>query len=372
MLETVKAGPAPEGSPTQWSPKVPSLQLAWDASSLYALMFCPRYYDLTIRQGWRGDSTDMEFGTLAHGAMEKFDRALLEGKDFDAAQEEAVVWALHASGERLNDTWKPWGGAYYDAWKCSGENKYRPKSTKKCPNSLKAFWGLGSGPGTCPECGSQIVRDVRWVAKKPGKDRPALIRLIVWWTEDLRTMPIKAILRPDGQPATEVHFKVALPFHAKTGEPFWLCGHMDGWCEWGGDKYVRERKSTKSALGAAYWDGFSPNAQVDTYDLVANLLAPEYKFRGVVVEAAQTLESGARTGHHICYRTPDQRAEWLREIERWLRKAEEYARDEYWPMARSQCKFCALKKICSKDPGKRETFLAADFKKQPWNPLEER
>lgn len=393
-------------NPPLYSAALPKLQLAWDASSYRALMFCPRYYQLSILEGWRKDTVDLDFGTLAHGAMEVFDKALLEGAPFEDAQFKAVEYALMRSGtwsscepdapDDAMKVWTPWGGRYETMWKCKGDVAYMKglgKGKKKCPNSFVKVWMLGHGPTTCGECGGGVREESRWLPIKTGKDRHALIRLVAWWTEDLRNSPVRAIRLANGKAAVEVHFIVNLPWRFVNdfngtnkstivttgegdtiGEPITLCGHLDGICNAGPETFVRERKTTKNGLDKKYWDGFSPNIQIDTYDIAAHHI-PEMKelnIRGVLIEAAQTLESGARSSSHICYRTPGLRLEAEREMEFWLKKAEEFARNDYWPMAKSQCWLCGFKGICSKDPASREKWLKADFKQQHWNPMEER
>lgn len=369
--------------PKLFSERNPKLQLAWDATSLYALSFCPRFYQYSILEGWRGSTVDMEFGILAHGAMEVFDRALLAGDTFEKAQFQAVEYALKHSGaydgvallERQEMVWKPWGGRYERVWKCAGTEKYKPqgaKGARKCPWARARLWFPAPAPAICGECGSPILEREMWLPVKPGKSRPELIRHIVWWTEEMRNDAVRPEHLANGKPAVEVNFRIRLPFLSAHGEQFWLCGYLDGVCSFAGERFFRERKTTKSGLTKQYWNGFAPNMQIDTYDLAGSAIPEMRDVRGVLIEAGQTLESGSRFGRHVEYRRDAQREEHQAQIGELLRDAERYAESGHWPMHKSQCKFCPFSGICAMEPGKREQFLEQNFSRSRWNPLEER
>lgn len=377
-----------------YSEKLPKLQLSWDATSLYALSFCPRFYQLSILEGWRADTIDLDFGIMAHKAMEVYDKARYYGMSHDIAQMEALREVMLTSGSWEEGVWKPWGGVYVDAWKCKGEGEYLEggkKTRKKCPHSLTHAWALGHAPSICPKCFGPTWEERRWVPMKPGKDREALIRTVVWWTEELKDSPITTIKQGDGKPMLEVNFQVALPWSFRLSpltetpqlvkwedgmnwERFHLCGYWDGGCAFQGENFVRERKTTGSSISKAYWAGFTPNMQVDTYSLVTSFI-PEIaglKMKGVLMEAASTGVSGTRFGWAPLYRSEEQNEEHLGEVGRLLQDAVRYAEEDYWPMRKSQCRMCPMKKVCGASPSRRADILKADYKQVFWNPLEER
>lgn len=389
-----------------FSEKLPTLQLAWDATSLYALSFCPRYYDLTVRQGWRADTIDLDFGIMAHKAMEVYDQERFDGHGHDAAQLAALNMVLMLSGgysptaqsdvwtlPEGQEAWSPWGGRYLDMWRCTGTQKYGKKGKSggalKCPNAKAHVWWPGHGPGVCPECGSPTQSEERWLPTDTAKNRHTLVRLVVWWCEEIKDLPIKTLALQNGKPMTEVNFQVGLPYGylhqhgliefvpvypSSDYERFVLCGYWDGAVTFGGQNFVRERKTTGTNIGKAYFSGFSPNMQTDTYDLAVKFIpeVQEMAFHGVLVDAAQTLVSGARFGFQPLYRTEGHRVEHLAEVEDLLRDAVRYAERGQWPMRKSQCKFCKMRGICALEPGKRQQFLEANFRQVVWNPLEER
>ncbi len=100
---------------------------------------------------------------------------------------------------------------------------------------------------------------------------------------------------------------------------------------------------------------------------------PKLKIKGVMLEACQTLVGGARFGRQMLYRSDAVREEFLKELfGYWLPQAEAFAKAGEYPMNRVACRMCRMKDICRKEPAMRETFLKADFEKNPWNPLEVR
>lgn len=367
-------------APSPFSAHEPKLQRAWDSTSLRAMMFCPRFYEYTILEGWRGSTLDLEFGVLAHVGFETWLKARLAGRTKEEATLDAVRVVVAQSGTRGEDNgslWSPWGGSYYDSWRCTGANPYRnAKGNKaKCPWSFKGKWHITPAPSVCGECGSDIETANRWVPRDTAKDRIGLIRMLVWWCEE-QPDDFGEGLDPfgfsDGTPAVELSFKIPLPYKTPDGGPYILCGHLDGIFQLGDELFVGDHKTSSKTLGKGYYAGFSPSIQMDTYDLAAYLLYQDLDIKGIVIDAVQLLVGGARFGRGVLYRNQAQREEYLKELEYWLRLAEKYAGDNFWPMNRANCWICGFKNICSKDPDKRQQFLEADYQKKPWNPLEER
>lgn len=377
-------------APSPYSEHNGHLQQAWDSTSLRALMFCPRYYQYSILEGWMGSSIDLEFGILAHKAFEVWAKARLEGKDKWEATLDAVEWALKNSGDyRLSDTetdphhggkimvWTPWGGTYRTQWHCLGTEKYKnPKgNAAKCPYSHKGKWFETSAPTICGECGSDIEIAERWIPIDPAKDRFGLVRMVAWWADEQPEefgTGVDPYAFPDGTPAVELSGKVPLPFVNKYGEPYILCVHIDSIATFGQEHFVRDHKTTKHAPDKKYFSGFMPHVQMDTYDLFGNLMYPDLDMKGVMIDAAQLLQSGARFGKGVTYRSDTLRQEYLEDLQFWLNQAEQFAEARHWPMNRANCWLCPFKGVCSKEPVQRGQFLLSDFTQRHWNPLEER
>lgn len=366
----------PVKAPDHFSKVNPKLQVAWDSTSLKVLMECPRRYQYEIMEGWRGSKVDLEFGIFFANAMETYYKARLGGADLETA--------MHVATERaVKDTWDkkrgPWGGSYNKVWHCTGTTKYRNAAgnAAKCPYAHKGEHYPGAHPSKCGECGSKIKEERLYVPGNKKKNRTTLIRAVVWYCLDQPEQGgFQPYSFPDGTPAVELPFRLALPMAFKTGDVPILCGYFDRFAEFAGDIYPVDNKTTASGqFGDAYFDGFSPSVQFDTYDLVASMMFPDLPIKGVVNDAVQMLVDSVKFNKREYYKTEKTRQEHLEFIEYWLRQAESYAENDFWPMNKAACWHCPFNKICSKDPAVRERYLANDVelrKQERWNPLRER
>lgn len=364
-------------APSPFSKHNPRLQTAWDATSLTAFAMCPRRYYYQIIMGWRKDSTDLQFGILFHVGREAFWRARLSGATRDEAQLLAVERLMKASVTYTEDgTPIFWNGEYAEMWRCIGTEKYKPGSQRKCPYSHKGRWTMGPSPSICGECGSETHIETRWLPYDNTKNRLTLVRTLAWYCEDQPEEMLDGlhpITLPDGNPAIELPFRLPLPWTNEHGETLLWCGYLDDISCMGNDHFVVDGKSTKMALSSSYFEGFQPNFQFDGYDLAGNMMFPDLSIKGVIADSAQVMVGGSRFGKHVFYHNDSQREELLSDIKHWTGEAEKCAEDGHWPMNRSSCRVCKeFRGICSKDAASRDKFLEADFKKEFWNPLEDR
>ena len=352
---------------------LPRLQRAWDATSLNALQFCPRYYQYTILDGWRTPGNDLEFGAYFASAVETYKKGRLNGETKEQATKSAIRYAV---GATWDDASGPWSGTYDEAWRCCGTEPYRNAkgNRAKCPWSHAGNWFPAPAPDVCGTCGSPVESQSRWVSQYT-KDRYALVRLVAAYADGQPETPDDGpypIVLGDS-PAVELSFRYPLPYVSPSGEPYLACGHMDSIVQFGGEHFVADNKTTAKSLNAKYWAAFSPNTQVDLYDISANVLWPSLNVRGVLIEGAQiTKTNGVKMGVGIMRRNDAQRDEFLRDLEYWLSQAEHFARTDYWPMNRRNCWLCPFSEICAKDPSKRQGYLEANYEKREWNPLNER
>lgn len=365
-------------TPSMWSSHNPKLQTAWDATSLNALMTCPTYYNLSIREGWREKgNVDLDFGKFFASSVELYKKERVFGAKKQEALDKALEWLLGATW--IESEGHGWGGNYERQWRCTGTEPYKNVrgNRAKCPYSHKGVWVPGDAPNVCGLCGSPTEAATHYIPNHKTKHRKSLIRALIWYVEeqpdDLREglAPLKL---PDGTAAVELSFKLPLPFTNKYGEQYILAGHMDDISELGEERFIADNKTTTQWLGPKYWSHYSPNTQVDTYDLVGSTLYKDLDISGVVIDAIQLLVEGVKFDRQIFYRNDELRAEWLSEIEAWLKLAEQYAETDHWPMARSQCWRCPFAKVCKLPKSQRPRALEADFEKRsrPWNPMEER
>ncbi len=186
-----------------FSKEIPNLQVAWDATSLRPLLLCPRRYYYEIVRGFRhSGATDVHlvFGHHYHSALEIFDKAVLAGEEPEAAQLTALRHALTISRG--------------------------------------------------------------WESDDTAKNRRTLVRAVVWYTDNfIKGDLVQPVALADGTPAVELSFALPLLEKATPSEEFLICGHLDGLCEFGGDIFVRERKTTKTTISQYYFKRYLPDAR---------------------------------------------------------------------------------------------------------------
>jgi PD-(D/E)XK nuclease superfamily len=344
---------------TEWKYESPFLagtkiQFAWDSTSLGYLKTCPRYYELTMIEGWtpKDENVHLRFGQEYHKAIEDYDKARAAGTKFDDAVRETVRGLL----TRIRD------------------------------------WDVD-------------------VTTKVGnyKNPRSLLQLVIDYLDEYRNDVAKTFILENGQPAVELSFKFELdwgPAHQSglrtvevvehepytegeiswdgttvvqqfpTSQPYILCGHLDRVVEYADALFVLDHKTTTTTPSSYYFDNFNPNNQMTLYTIASQVV---YKapVRGVIVEAAQILlDKPNKFERGTSFRTQDQLDEWIEDLRYWLSQAEAFATAGYWPMNDTACGNyggCRYRGVCSKSPQVRKTWLSADFVQKPvkerWNPL---
>lgn len=307
------------------SPFLPgtTIQFAWDSTSLGWLKECPRKYQYSMVEQWRtkSDSIHLDFGRWYHAALEHYDKA----RALNLSHEEA-----------LNDT-----------------------------VSLVMGWTWADGKP--------------WDSDHSNKTRETLIRSIIWYVEHFKDDPAQTVILANGKPAVELSFKMELGWAPtyKDGpfsQPYVLCGHLDRVVNFSGGTYVMDRKTSSSTIGSNYFDQYDPDNQMSLYTLAAKVIY-QTPVKGVIIDAVQIAVGFSRFSRGFTYRTDAQIEEWLEDTKHWFRLAEQYSKDNYWPMNDKSChKYggCPFRRVCSKSPEVRSKFLETDFYKRQWNPLEPR
>lgn len=329
------------------SPFVPGtkIQTVWDSTSLGMLKTCPRLYQLTMIEGWvpRGESLHLKFGILYHSSLERFDRLRAEGRDFESAVRGALRTLLESTWERADADTDPTGMAI---------------------PAISRPWDSGDS----------------------YKNRATLVRAFLWYTMQFREDPAETVILANSKPAVELTFKMELDFGPNLsylddpdiqqfeGQPYVLSGHIDRLVRFLDGLYVTDRKTTKSSLYSGYFDQYTPDNQMSLYSLAAQVVF-NTPVKGVIIDAVQIAVGFSRYSRGMAYRTPAQLEEWLADTRIWLKHAEGYATDYYWPMNDKSCGQyggCKFRDICGKDPSVRETFLKGNFEKRYWNPKAQR
>lgn len=308
---------------SSFSEKIPGLQIAWDSTSLGLLKTCPRKYQLSLLDGWqtKGGALPLTFGIHYHKALEIYDKAKALGASHEEAVKDAVRTALTISGIRTPD----------DVWQA-------------------------------------------WLTDCTKRNRFTLVRALVWYLEQFKDDPAKTVILADGRPAVELSFKLELPLESPEDGAYLLCGHLDRVVEYGDNTWVMDRKTTGQTISEYYFKQYNPDNQMSLYTFAANIILPR-SASGVIIDAIQLAVGFNRFQRSMINRTQGVLEEWYKDLEYWIRMAEQFAINGYWPMNDTSCsKYggCHFQEICSKDPGVREMYLKSDFVKREWDPLQVR
>jgi len=215
-----------------------------------------------------------------------------------------------------------------------------------------------------------LAHSAKWPSDtgSKSKTRQTLVRAIIWYHEQYGANNALFPLIHNGNPAFELSFRFPLWPNSET----LLCGNIDGVVEFGGEVWILERKSTASALSSFYWAKFDPNLQIDIYCLAAHLMWPEWKVKGVLVEAMQTGVTFSRCERKMFTRSPARLEETLVAVQNAV-KDYQHATDPQAPnfascMSDGGCPFRA---VCTTDPTMRDWEISTHWRprSQPWNPL---
>ena len=364
---------SPNSRSLLFHPGVPNMQVMWDASTLTDLLTCPEKYRLRHLEGWmtKEEKVDLEFGRLVGEGMETFFKEFVKTKDIELALRLAVREAVENSMGKL--------GSYLNVWRCTGVVKYKNKkgNAAKCPWSHKGKLYPAPGPAVCGECSAPTEHLNSWFPLNPTKDRAQVVRVLVWYVEEIKlgNLNIVQLTDPDGKTEPLVEWSWRIPFTIIGGVQYWLCGNLDtvkkiGPGDSGGEVFITDYKTTKKSLSKQYFAQFSPNVQVNLYDMVAkNILPLDIPYAGVAIEAIQVGQGWVRFGLQTFKQTPEQKAELFKELTLWLTTAQQFAKMDYWPRNRSKCFMCEFQPVCDAAPHMRPVILARDFVRALWNPL---
>ena len=232
--------------------------------------------------------------------------------------------------------------------------------------------------GTCYTCNSQNLKTEEkffpWQSDDKYKNRANLIRTIVWYLDHYKDSEEKTVILADGTPAVELWFRFELPLKSKAGESFFLTGHIDRLVELAGAFWFFDIKTSKNTISSDFFDKFSPDNQMSFYN-AGGKVTLDKPLMGGVIDAIQVAVGFTRCQRGIIQQTPGLMEEWIKDIQYWIKQAEGYAEDNYWPRNDKACHNyggCDFRGICNKDPAIRKTFLETHFKRKLWDPLKER
>lgn len=333
-------------APSFVSPFLPNtnIRYLWSASSLEAFKRCPRYYYYTYIEGWDrpSEKVDLQFGHLYHSALERYDHLRLGDTAFDHEL------ALHIVVLELLLTTRDF----------KPDHKY--------------------------------------------KNRPNLVRSVIWYLDKFKDDPAKTVILNNGQPAVELPFRFELDWGPEAGktyikenvvehgqgaitydlkeqaQPYILHGFLDRIVDFQGFQFVMDRKTTKSTPGDYYFDQYSPHTQMTLYTIAGQIVF-EMPIKGVIIDAVQVAIDFTRPVRGMTYRTADFLEEWLKDLRFWFAQAEACAVEDTWPQNDTACGMyggCKFREVCSKSPGVREVYLKSNFvqtsEEERWNQRQNR
>jgi len=305
-----------------WSEYIPDLQIAWDSTTYRTFLECPRKYQYAHISGWRStrDAPALSFGILMHKAVETYHVLKAAGATEKIALRQVVKFCMRD--------------------------------------------GL-------------VLNQIAGRMDKPdnARTRSALVRAALWYLFTHQDDVAKTYILANGKPATELSFRVSLDLMSPDGIPYIWCGHIDRVIEMDGALMPSDLKTTAYALSDRWFEQFSPNIQMSGYLFACKIILPSVPINKILIDGVELKVNFNRYMRAFTSRTPAQMEEWLFNIHTHIRHAEVYATERYWPMNEQSCdKYggCVFRRVCSRDPASRKTWLEADFKIDKWNPLESR
>lgn len=316
--------PTPTPAPSHLSPTTPNFPIFWDSTMLGTLKECGRkfYYEHILGFHSRGVNLHLYFGLLFHSGMERYDHSLAAGTPHREAVREMVRWVLCNSGTRADDgTWTAW---------------------------------------------APLDRDGK---PEAYKNRYTLIRSLVWSVEEHAHSPLRTVIKANGKPAVEESFR--FPAFTVGDEQITLCGHLDRIVEMDGAKWVYDHKTTKGALNAQYFRGFTPHNQFTLYTIAGKIILDE-STRGVLVSGVQIGVGFTRFATAQVPRPAAVLTEWLTDAQYWIGQAREFALRDHWPANDKSCGNyggCPFQRVCALSPSHRKAWLDEDYERWSWNPL---
>lgn len=299
------------------------LQYAWNSTSIKLAQECLYKYKLTMIDGWQieGLSMHLRFGLHYASALENFHKAIAEGVSRENAIEDVVADAMII-------TWD---------------------------------YEVDDQGVAIPESGSA------WETNDSAKNRPNLIRSIIWYLDHFQDDAAKTVILADGSAAVE--HSIILP----VDNDLLFTGHLDRVVEYAHNPYIQDQKTTKTTISQRYFEGYSPDTQMSMYTFLgkASLAIPVH---GVMIDAAQIAVGFTRFERGFTFRSASQLNEWYDNTMLNIEAARKATRENHFPMNPTACGNyggCLYRRACSRSPEVREQFLKADYVRgTPMNPLE--
>lgn len=293
---------------TAFSKRNPFLQIEWNSSSIGLYMTCPREYYLAKVLGYQSKHKSLP---LVFGT------------------------AMHTACE------------VYDRARIAGyDHEYSVRAA--------VWWGLALFPKSDDN----------------KRSRETLARSIVWYLDENAERPIKTVVLKDYGPAIELPFKIDCEMPGIQDE-ISIVGTLDKLIEYMDSLWVLDRKHTAQTIGEYYFAQYTPDVQLSTYILAANVCYSTQP-QGGIIDVTQIAVGFSRNAIGFVTRTEAQLNEWWETLRVWINKAVDsaellaagYGPNSAYPMNTTSChKFggCRYRDVCDKDPAVRDAFLNTNF-----------
>lgn len=225
------------------------------------------------------------------------------------------------------------------------------------------------------------------------KNRQSLFRVLIWYRDQFYEYnPVLETIR------NEIPFRVSLAklvsyyslneFAGELGlsrlsEQIWIGGRLDSLVRGPShDEYwIKEIKTTVQSLSPFFFMRYSPEIQTSLYPMVARLIYPELRIRGVMLEAIQVGVNFVRFDRKEIVKWPDHAVETLRAILKSIAimcndglLEDEVATDLDIDFNETGCMAgggpCNFRNVCNAHPAARRDILRQSFvRREPWSPL---
>jgi len=299
-----------------WCKNAPNVPRVWSSSSLATIGECPRKFELKYVEGWEGreDNLDFAYGSAFHSLMEHY-------------------WGLR------------WYGADHQ---------------KALDSTVYLSYQLGN---TLPP----VARP-----KQAGKTQVGLTRSLVWYFEVYNDSVESLVpIGRDNEPGIELHFNFALELASPDGDPYLVQGYLDSIRVFQDVYTVWDYKTTAGSISEFFAKKFEIDVQNHIYTIAARVLT-EQKFTCFMADICATAATYSDFHRVPITLTEGDLSEALDDIHAWIKQAEIYAEQSYYPKNTKACTFCDFNQICNKDPQLRYSFLKSDFKENRRKFLEAR